>query len=81
MPFTKLPLSTGGSLVADHIPTRITTKTTATLAISDPIEFKISHTTTAVVKLAVEYLESPYPNTIEIQCQPAFVPYISRVAR
>lgn len=80
MPFTKLPLTPGGSLVADYPPTRFTSRHTVRLALTDPVKLELSHSSTASVKLAIEYLSPPYPQ-LEIQCHPQFRAYTTIDAR
>ena len=80
MPFTKLPLTPGGSLVADFPPTRFTSSHKVQLAITDPVKLAFSHSSTASVKLAVEYLSQPYP-PLEIQCHPQYRPFTMIDAR
>ena len=75
MPFTKLPLTQGGGLVASSIPTRLITRHTVRLSLAEPVKIQLSHSSTANVKLAVEYLEPPYP-LFEIQCHPQYRAFI-----
>lgn len=79
MPFAKSATSPGGDLVASQPATKITTRHRIRVAVSDPVKFKITHSSNVKVSLLVEYLTTPYPQ-IEIQCHPQLRPFMPTVA-
>ena len=79
MPFAKSAASPGGDLVASHPATKLTTRHRVRASVSDPINFKISHSINVKVSLLVEYLATPYPQ-IEIQCHPQLLPFMPTAA-
>lgn len=83
MPFQITPLPptlAAGNLVTSQPSLRLGTSHQIRFGDTQKVRIALDHSATASVKLAVEYLEPPYP-LFEVQCLPQYRAYINRVAR